>query len=147
VGPTGPTGSGGGGKSLYTAGTSISSGNGNVQIDAFADNQTDVDNISVILTGGNVLAISNVAAGVRLHAVTVSINSAVNTATNFSIQYPEVNGQTTLATTQFPMFIFFNAGAVIQAMTNITISNTSGTVQMQKTSLTANTAYYFRMQF
>jgi len=110
--------------------------------------QTDLNNASVTFTGGNTVTISSIGS-LDLYQITVNYDSNINSGTAFSLVYPEVKGETSITTTQYPICAHYNQASpsVIQSNTNWNMSNSSGTVTVQKTGLTNNAAAVFKVQF
>lgn len=110
--------------------------------------KTDVDAITVGFTAtGGIFTIGAVSGTAKLLAATGHISASINSATTQSWVYPEASSQTTLALSQFPNFNFYNASGVLQAPGTVTISNAAGVVTCIKSGLTANTEYYFKINF
>lgn len=109
--------------------------------------QSDLDNVSLVFSGGNTVTISSVAQGLDLLGVTVSYDGNVNSTNSFQLVYPEPNGETVLLESKFPTFHHFNQVGVLQAFSGWNLTNSSGTLTLQKTSLVANASYAFTVNF
>ena len=123
----------------------ISSGSADITIMALGTT-TDVNAITATFST-NTLTIANVANTAQLVGVTCTYGSGINTGTSMVLNYPEISGQTSLATTKFPFQSRFNAAGTIQVLTSWTVSNSTGTVTVTQTGLTANAAATFNWQF
>ena len=108
--------------------------------------QSDLNNVTVTFTGNNTFTISNVV-NLKLTGMNTYYDAGVNTSTDLYILYPEINGATTLATSSFPSFYYFNAVGVIQGLTNITIANSSGIMSLHKASIVGSASIYSHIQF
>ena len=108
--------------------------------------QSDLNNVTVTFTGNNTFTISNVV-NLKLTGMNTYYDAGVNTSTDLYILYPEINGATTLATSSFPSFYYFNALGVIQGLTNITIANSSGIMSLHKASIVGSASIYSHIQF
>lgn len=139
-----PSGSVGGGSSLVSRQENIS-GTTKAVVSGFGT-QDDLDDAIIGFTGGNTLTISSMNA-FKLQQITVIYDANVNATTSFNFVYPEPNGQTSNATTQYPIVSYWNNAtpSVIQSNTNWNVSNSSGTLTVQKTGLVANTAAVFKI--
>lgn len=144
TGPVGPTGTDAFGATAVGRTLALEEGTVRVVLNGIG-NQSDLDSVTVVFTGGT-LAISDVAPGLRLTSVNLSYDTAVNAGTNLTITYPEINGQTALDSTTFPIMYQYNALGVVQVQTGVTVSNVSGIVSAVKSSLAANAANIFRLQ-
>jgi hypothetical protein len=161
TGPSGTSGTSGFQGAQGTAGTSgISAGGGASMVyrtlktgGAFivitgVGSQTDIDNTSITFTGGNTLTISSVGS-LRLNACSFNYDAGVNATASINVVYPELNGQTTITYTQMPVLAYYNnAGpSVIQANTQWNVSNSSGTVTVQRTGLTGSPGAAWKIIF
>ena len=108
--------------------------------------QSDLNNVTVTFTGNNTFTISNVV-NLKLTGMNTYYDAGVNTSTDLYILYPEINGATTLATSSFPSFYYFNAVGVIQGLTNITIANSSGIMSLHRASIVGSASIYSHIQF
>jgi hypothetical protein len=109
--------------------------------------QSDLNNVVLAFTGGNTLTISSVPAGLDLLGVTFSYDANINSTTSFQLVYPEPTAKTSIITSKFPTFLHFNQLGVMQAFSGWNLTNSSGVLTLQKTSLVANTSYVFTINF
>lgn len=124
----------------------VFSANARATIKAYG-NQSDLDNVSIVFSGGNTVTISSVAADLDLLGITVSYAESINSTSSFQLVYPEPNAETVLLHSKFPTFLHFNQVGVMQAFSGWNLSNSSGTLTLQKTSLVANASYAFTVNF
>ena len=139
-GPTGATGSGGATYRTFTF--------TGLRVYLLASGPAaDVAAINCAFTGGNSVTFSNVGAAILISA-TAQLDVNTNTTPEFDFYYPEPNGNTTLATSAFPLCAQYTAaGAIGTGLTAWTVINTSGVMRVYKTGEVANTAYTVRIQF
>lgn len=107
--------------------------------------QSDLDNVSVVLSG-NTVTISSVAQGLDLLGATVSVSADSIVGGSFNIVYPEPRGETVLSHSKFPTFHHFTEVGVLQAFASWNVSNSAGVITLQKTSL-AGQGYIFTVNF
>jgi hypothetical protein len=131
-------------KVVYTK--EVFSANARATLKAYGK-QSDLDNVSIVFSGGNTVTISSVSQDLDLLAITVAYSENVNSTTSFQLVYPEPNGETVLLQSKFPTFLHFNQVGVMQAFSGWNLSNSSGTLTLQKTSLVANASYAFTVNF
>jgi len=143
AGPQGPAGAAGG--APVSKFIELSSG-ARVRISAFGS-QSDVNSVSMVLSGGNTLTISNVASSLVLHDVTISYDAGINASASFSLVYPEPHAQTDLLLTKFPIMQHFNAVGVIQLSNSIAVANNAGVVTVSKSSLASGSGAFFKVHF
>ena len=119
---------------------------GYVQIIGYGT-QTQVDSITVAVTSGNVLTVSDVPAGFQLQALSVIYGAGFNATAQFAVEFPEVFGGTSATEIVFPMMFHFNDGtpSVIQATSAINYSISGGIVKIQKTGLAVGVAARWRV--
>lgn len=143
-GAQGAAGTGGGASMVYRT---LTTNSANIIV-AGLGSQTDLDNASITFTGGNTVTFSSLGS-LRLYTATVTYAAGTNTTATFSFVYPDLNGQTTLGFTQMPIVAYYNnaSPAVIQGNTLWNVSNSSGTVTVQKTGLTGNPAANWKIIF
>lgn len=109
---------------------------------------TDVNAITVGFTAtGGIFTIAAVAGTAKLLSATGHISATTNSATTQSWIYPEASGQTTLVLSQFPILNYYSSAGAIGTVSGLNVSNSSGTMTCQKTGLTANTEYFFKIVF
>ena len=146
VGATGPQGPAGAGGSLVSRSVIFSNG-ARARLSAFGS-QEDLNNASVVFSGGNTVTISSVS-NIKLHEMTISYDSAVNSTASFSVVYPEPNGETILKMSQFALMQHFNEGGVIQQSTAISHANNAGVMTVSKSSLptTGGNGAFFKIHF
>jgi hypothetical protein len=142
TGATGPTGSGGGGASMYFA--AISSGGAEIVLSGFAASQSDLNNVSVVFSSNNI-TISSVGS-VVLNQLTVYFPSGPG-STSINFVYPELSGSTDAHQFRFPILFYYNASGVVQTTTNVTVTNSSGTVTAAKSGLTSGTVITLNIFF
>lgn len=109
--------------------------------------QADLDAVTVTANStGSVVTIGNVAAGLMLTSVTFHQAPGFNTTAGWALEYPEVGGATTLATTTFPTGLHYNAGGAVQAANLWSVNNNAGTVTASKSGLVAGTEYFLSVK-
>lgn len=146
AGLQGATGTGGGGGSSgYTYKQYTPAAGVRVQLTAFGSTG-DVNAIGVAWAT-NTITITSVSGTAQLVKATVSYDASINATTSFILTYPEINGQTTLTNSNFPIIIPYGNTGAYGTVTAITITNSSGTVSATKTGLTANNAAWFSIAF
>lgn len=143
-GPTGPTGPAGASGSIVSRLVEFSSG-ARARLSAFGS-QADLNNVSIVFSGGNTVTISNVS-NLKLHEMTVSYDASINATASFSILYPEPNGETLLKMSQFSILQRFNGSGVWQLSNTIFHENNAGIMTVGQLSLTENAAAFFKIHF
>jgi hypothetical protein len=144
TGATGPQGPAGASGSIVSRSIVFSSG-ARARLSAFGS-QADLNNASVVFSGGNTVTISNVS-NLKLHEMTVSYDASINATTSFSILYPEPNGETLLKMSQFSIMQRFNDAGVWQLSNAMFHENNAGIMAVGQNSLTANAAAFFKIHF
>ena len=142
--PTWAASGGGGGSTGYTV-RQFTFANGHGTIVAFGS-ATDVNNIVMTFTAPNSASITNVTGTAQLMGASLQYDININTTTSFALAYPEINGQTSITATKFPMQYRFNSGGSNQPTAN-TVTNSGGVVTVTTTGMTANAAQTFTWNF
>jgi hypothetical protein len=119
--------------------------NGTVVVNAFGS-QSDLNSITIAVTGGNLCTISGVPATLQLQTISFHYASGFNATTGFAFKWPEVFGDTTDMFFTMPVMMRVNeGGSGAQTFSNVTISNVAGVIQAQQTGLTANIGYSLKV--
>jgi hypothetical protein len=106
--------------------------------------QSQIDSITIAQTGGAVVTVSGVPAGLNIQALTIHYPTNWNPGTSFMFKYPEVFGATDLNIT-IPFMYALNEAGSGPLFTNVVYSNVAGVVQIQRTGLAANVGAKFRV--
>lgn len=106
--------------------------------------QTDLNAITVTLTGGNTLTLSTVPAGLQLQTLAMHYSINFNPTTSFVVRYPEVFGDPSLDII-FPVMIYMNEAGAGPLMNNVSYTSVGGVVQVTRTGMIANTGAKFRV--
>ena len=143
----GSAGGGGGATFVTRTVSAINNGVTAYMTVAALGTQALLDACTIVSSGGNTFTISNVGAGLTLMSASVGYPPGWNTTTSFQLIYPEVSGKTTTYDMSVPVFFQYNdaAAPVLQLFNTTNFSNTAGTVQLQKTGLTANVGMHFKI--
>lgn len=80
-------------------------------------------------------------------SASVGYSAGWNTSTSFQLVYPEVSGKTTIYDMSVPVFFQYNDNVppTLQLFNSTNFTNTAGTVQLQKTGLTAGNGGHFKI--
>lgn len=97
-------------------------------------------NSSMVLTLGNMGAF-------KLRGVAVNVPAGANAGTGFTVVAPDPSGATVLADSALASMAIYNDSGATVAATLITMSLAAGNLSVQKTGLTASTAYRFKVLF
>jgi hypothetical protein len=142
------TASGGGGTSGTYVSRSVSFVNNGVtawfNVWAYGT-QAQLNSATISAAGGTSVTVSNVPAGLQLISFMMAIPSNYNSTTAFAFIYPDPFGATTTLNMMFPAMTTYNELDVLQNTANVNVTNTSGVVQIQRTGLTANVGYKFKI--
>jgi hypothetical protein len=146
MGATGTPGPAGSGVALSTRSISLPSSS-YVQLIALGP-QSDLNAVTATLSGYGTssvtLALTSVAPGLGFMSISFFAASSVfSGSSTLTLSLPETMGALGLSTSVFPVLLWYNASGVVQPTTNITISNSGGTLSVQKTSITGGQNFYF----
>jgi DsbC/DsbD-like thiol-disulfide interchange protein len=135
--------------SLYSTTINVSSGatTAAVYVTGYALSQAALNAVTVLMTIGSTtkLTFGNTA-GVQLSSASAYFAAGTG-STGIQFAYPELNGSTSATQFRYPIYNSYNATGGIQAATQITITNVSGTVNCVKTGLTASTVLTHALVF
>lgn len=95
---------------------------------------------SMVLTLGNMGTF-------KLRGVAVNVPAGANAGTGFTVVAPDPSGATTLADSALASMAIYNDAGATVASTLVTVALASGNLSVQKTGLTASTAYRFKVLF
>ena len=95
---------------------------------------------SMVLTLGNMGTF-------KLRGVAVNVPAGANAGTGFTVVAPDPSGATVLADSALASMAIYNDSGATVAATLITMSLAAGNLSVQKTGLTASTAYRFKVLF
>lgn len=95
---------------------------------------------SMVLTLGNMGTF-------KLRGVAVNVPAGANAGTGFTVVAPDPSGATVLTDSALASMAIYNDSGATVAATLITVSLASGNLSVQKTGLTASTAYRFKVLF
>lgn len=95
---------------------------------------------SMVLTLGNLGTF-------KLRGVAVNVPAGANAGTGFTVVAPDPSGATTLADSALASMAIYNDAGATVASTLVTMAMAGGNLSVQKTGLTASTAYRFKVLF
>ena len=95
---------------------------------------------SLVLTLGNLGTF-------KLHSVAANVPAGANAGTGFTVVAPDPAGATTLADSALASMVIYNDPGATVASTLVTVAINAGNLSVQKTGLTAGTAYRFKVLF
>lgn len=95
---------------------------------------------SMVLTLGNMGTF-------KLRGVAVNVPAGANAGTGFTVVAPDPSGATALADSALASMAIYNDAGATVASTLVTVALASGNLSVQKTGLTASTAYRFKVLF
>ena len=135
----------GGGRVFKKFSVTANGQTGTVQITGIGS-QTDCDATGVAVSGtGDTLTLTQ-SGSFLLDSVSLHYPAGFNTTTNIYVKFNCLNASTGLDDMLIPNLIHYNGAGVIQAQTNITVSNTGGVTQITKAGLTASAAAKWLMR-
>lgn len=84
---------------------------------------------------------------VKLSTVSVDVPTTTLGGTGLIVVAPDPSGATSLADSNLAMMVVYNDSGAVQAATGVTLSVAGGNLSVQKSGLTANNAYRFKVVY